>query len=73
MENYIVRIYRREKDGPQKFMGIVETVGEEGKKAFTHADELWEILNSARRPHRHRPKKKRVWGGKPVSKADGHD
>jgi hypothetical protein len=49
MENYIVRIYRYEKDKPQKLMGIVETVGEEGKKAFTHVDELWEILNSSRR------------------------
>jgi hypothetical protein len=45
MENYIVRIYRHEKDKPHKLMGIVEKVGEEGKKAFTHVDELWEILN----------------------------
>jgi hypothetical protein len=48
MENYIIRIYRYEKDKPQKLMGIVETVGEEGKKAFTHVDELWDILNSSR-------------------------
>jgi hypothetical protein len=48
MENYIVRIYRYEKDRPHKLMGIVEKVGEEGKKAFTHADELWEILNASR-------------------------
>ncbi len=46
MENYIVRIYRYEKDKPHKLMGIVEKVGEEGKKAFTHVDELWEILNT---------------------------
>jgi hypothetical protein len=46
MENYIVRIYRHEKDKPQRFMGIVEKVGEEGKKAFTQYDELWEILNT---------------------------
>jgi hypothetical protein len=45
MENYIVRIYRHEKDKPHKLMGIVEKVGEEGKKGFTHVDELWEILN----------------------------
>jgi len=48
MENYIVRIYRHEKNRPQRFMGIVEKVGEEGKKAFTQYDELWEILNASR-------------------------
>jgi hypothetical protein len=48
MENYIVRIYRHEKDKPQRLMGIVEQVGEEGKKAFTQYDELWEILNASR-------------------------
>jgi len=49
MENYIVRIYRYEKDKPHKLMGIVEKVGEERKKAFTHVNELWEILNAPRR------------------------
>lgn len=46
MQNYVVRIYRYEKDKPQKLMGIVEKVGEQDKKAFTHFDELWEILNA---------------------------
>lgn len=46
MENYIVRIYRHEKGKPQRLMGIVEQVGEEGKRAFTQYDELWEILNA---------------------------
>jgi hypothetical protein len=27
-------------------VGIVEEVGRKGKKAFTHYDELWEILSS---------------------------
>ncbi len=27
-------------------MGVVEKVGEKGKKAFANYDELWEILNS---------------------------
>jgi len=45
MENYIVRIYRHGKDNPNQLMGIVEKVGEEGKKAFTHFEELKEILN----------------------------
>jgi hypothetical protein len=49
VDSYIVRVYRHEKDKPNKLMGIVEKVGEEGKKAFTHVDELWEILNVPRR------------------------
>ncbi len=48
MENFIVRIYRYGRDKPNKLMGIVEKVCEEGKKAFTHIDELWEILNLPR-------------------------
>ena len=62
MENYIVRIYRYEKDKPQKLMGIVETVGEEGKKAFTRVDELWEILNAPRRLSRQQMKHKKKQG-----------
>ncbi len=49
MENYIVRIYRFEKDNPRHLVGIVESVPEDkkrGKRAFTNLDELWEILNS---------------------------
>ena len=48
MENYIVRIYRFEKDNPRHLVGIVESVeGEKrGKRAFTNLDDLWEILNS---------------------------
>ena len=48
MENYIVRIYRFQKDNPRGLVGIVESV--EGdrreKRAFTNLDDLWEILNS---------------------------
>jgi hypothetical protein len=46
MESYIVRIYRGEKDNPRSFVGIVEEVGLEEKKAFTNIDELWNILIS---------------------------
>ncbi len=48
MENYIVRIYRFEKDNPRQVVGIVESVENEGreKRAFTNLDDLWEILNS---------------------------
>ena len=47
--DYIVRIYRFEKDKPKSLVGIVEEVGGEGKKAFTNYDELWEILISSKR------------------------
>ncbi len=48
MENYILRIYRFQKDNPRGLVGIVESV--EGdrreKRAFTNLEDLWEILNS---------------------------
>jgi hypothetical protein len=48
MENYIVRIYRFEKDNPRGLVGIVESVegGQREKRAFTNLQDLWEILNS---------------------------
>jgi len=48
VENYIVRIYRFEKNNPRQLVGIVESVENEGrgKRAFTNLDDLWEILNS---------------------------
>ncbi len=56
MDNYIIRIYRQEKNNPEKLVGVLEKVGEEIKKsslrmaarkqAFTNIDELWEILNA---------------------------
>jgi len=46
--SYILRIYRFQKNKPHALLGVVEEVGKKGKKAFTHYDELWEILNSAR-------------------------
>jgi len=45
LKNYIVRIYRHEKDNPRKIVGVVEEPESEGKKAFTNLDELWGILN----------------------------
>ncbi len=50
MENYIIRIYRFEKDNPRGLVGIVESVEDEkkGKRVFTTLDDLWEILNSQR-------------------------
>ena len=48
MQNYIVRIYRFEKNNPRGLVGIVESVEGERreKRAFTNLDDLWEILNS---------------------------
>jgi hypothetical protein len=46
--NYIVRIYRFEKDKPKSLVGVVEEVGVEGKKAFTNYDDLWDILISSK-------------------------
>ena len=44
--DYIVRIYRFEKDKPRSMVGLVEEVGKRGKRGFNSFDELWEILNS---------------------------
>lgn len=48
--SYIVRIYRFRRNKPHALLGVVEEVGKKGMKAFTHYDELWEILNSAKGP-----------------------
>ena len=48
MNCYIVRVYRQEVDNRREFVGIVEEVGAEGKRAFTNIDELWEILKTGR-------------------------
>jgi hypothetical protein len=45
MESYIVRIYRQGPDKTRNIVGVVETVGVDGKDAFTNVDELWGILN----------------------------
>lgn len=46
--NYILRIYRFQKEEPVKLIGVVEEVGaKKGKKAFTNLKELWEILISS--------------------------
>lgn len=46
MESYIIRIYRGERDSPRSFVGILEEVDSEEKKAFANLEELWNILNS---------------------------
>jgi hypothetical protein len=46
--NYIVRVYRLEKNNPRTLVGVVEEPEKEGKQAFTCLDELWGILNTGR-------------------------
>jgi len=46
MEDFIIRIYRFEKDNPRGIVGLVEKVGEKERIGFTCMDELWQILNS---------------------------
>ncbi len=49
LDNYIIRIYRREKTDPRLIVGIVEIVGTKEKKGFNNYDELREILIPAAR------------------------
>ena len=48
MQDYVLKIYRREKNDPRILVGVVEEVGVEGNKAFSNLDELWSILNSSK-------------------------
>ena len=47
MEDFIIRLYRFEKDNPRALVGLVEKPGKRGRIGFTTMDELWEILNSS--------------------------
>jgi hypothetical protein len=57
LENYIVRIYRRDHDESIKVVGIVESVETEKKQAFKNMDELTRILCNPKR--KSSPKKKK--------------
>lgn len=48
VDNYIVRIYRRDEENLRKIAGIVEQVGTEEKRSFHSLDELWTILSICR-------------------------
>ena len=48
MKDYVLRIYRREKNDPRILVRVVEEVGVEGNKTFSNLDELWSILNPSR-------------------------
>jgi len=44
LENYIVRIYRRDQDRPDEIAGLVELVEAQKKQSFKNMDELSQIL-----------------------------
>jgi hypothetical protein len=44
MENYILRVYRRDIGYPHKIAGTLEFVGKNEKKNFTSFDELKALL-----------------------------
>jgi hypothetical protein len=46
MENYIVRIYRRDAVDPGKIAGVFESVEQETEKNFTSLDSLMSLLAS---------------------------
>ena len=56
MENYIVRIYRRDETDPEKMAGTFESVEKETRKAFTSLDTLVDLL-TPKRGARHNPDK----------------
>lgn len=46
MENYIVRIYRRDRTDPQSVNGVLESVERETRQAFADLDTLSMLLES---------------------------
>jgi hypothetical protein len=47
MENYIVRIYRRDATDPHKVAGVFESVEQESQNTFTHLSSLVSLLATA--------------------------
>jgi len=46
MENYIVRIYRRDASDPHKVAGVFESVEQETENTFTNLNSLVSLLAS---------------------------
>jgi len=59
LENYIVRIYRRDQDKPAEIAGLVELVETEKKQAFKNMDELSQILCNPMKKKGRKKKKSR--------------
>jgi hypothetical protein len=47
LDNYIVRIYRRDKSDPDRIVGIVEDIGSNVQRRFIGFPELSKILVAA--------------------------
>ena len=47
MENYIIRVYRRDKKNPGAMIGLVHDVDTDSIHSFKHIDELIEMLTKA--------------------------
>lgn len=47
LDNYIVRIYRRDESDPDRIVGIVEDIGSNEQRSFTGFQELSRILAAA--------------------------
>jgi hypothetical protein len=48
MENYVVRIYRRDASDPHKVAGVFESVEQETENTFTHLSSLLSLLATDR-------------------------
>ncbi len=48
MDNYIIRIYRRDPSDPRKIVGIAESVESDEKRNFTDFDQLQEFIGMGR-------------------------
>ena len=44
MDSYIVRVYRRSGEAGREVSGLVERVGNGGRKAFSNSDDLWRFI-----------------------------
>lgn len=44
MENYVVRIYRRDANDPQKVAGVFESIEQQTERTFTHLSSLLSLL-----------------------------
>ena len=58
LDHYIVKVYRRDNDDPQKIVGQVQHVSTESERPFTHLEELNEILSHSGNICRRKKKRK---------------
>lgn len=48
MDNYIIRIYRRDPSDPRKIVGMAESVERDEKRNFTDFGQLQEFIGTGR-------------------------